>query len=131
MAEFKLVINNPKTSRSYQLEIKSPDADNLIGKKIKGIVRGELIGLTGYEFEITGGTDKDGFPMRPDVKGPKRAKLLLSGGTGFKPISKGHRKRKTVRGNTISGDIVQINMKTIKYGEMKLDEFFKKEEKKE
>ena len=38
---------------------------------------------------------------------------MLSGGAGFTPKKKGERKRKTVRGSTITDEIVQINMKIV------------------
>jgi small subunit ribosomal protein S6e len=59
---------------------------------------------------------------------------LLSGPPGFHPRKKGERRRKTVRGNTISEDIVQINTKIVKKGEKPLEELIPvkpKEEKKE
>jgi small subunit ribosomal protein S6e len=91
-------------------------------------------------MEITGGTDKDGFPMRKDLPGMGRKRLLLSKSVGFRPKEKGLRKKKSVRGNTINQDVVQINMKVTKYsakpidqivGAEKKDEVEKKVEKKE
>ena len=58
-----------------------------------------------------GGSDKDGVPMRSNVHGGVRRAVVLSGGAGFKPKKKGERKRKTVRGNIITDEIVQINIK--------------------
>ena len=60
-----------------------------------------------------GGSDKDGVPMRPDVHGGVRRNVVLSGGSGFNPERKGERKRKTVRGNVITDEIVQVNMKIV------------------
>jgi len=136
MAEFKLVIGDSKLKRTFKAELKSPDADQLIGKKIGDKFRGELIGLTGYEFEITGGSDNAGFPMRADIEGTGRKKVLHDGKLpGFKPPKKfkGVRKRKTVRGNTIAPDIVQINCKIVKWGNVDLLKHFGivKEEKEE
>ncbi|MEM5799302.1 MAG: 30S ribosomal protein S6e [Candidatus Aenigmatarchaeota archaeon] len=131
MADFKFVVSDPKTKKSYQLTISQDKAYTLIGKKIKDKFDGSIIGLSGYELEITGGTDKDGFPMLPSIQGPVRKKIILSGRPGFKPRLKGQRKRKTVRGNTISADITQINTKIVKYGSKPLEEIFKKEEKTE
>jgi len=131
MAEFKLVISDPKARRAYQIEIKSPDADRLIGKKIGDIIKGELINIPGFEFKITGGSDKQGFPMRPDIPGTKRIRALLSGGPGIKIKRKGERRRKSVRGNQISEEIVQINMKIVKYGNKSLAAALGKEEKEE
>jgi len=37
-----------------------------------------VVGLPGYELRITGGTDRDGFPMQPDLPGPGHQRILLS-----------------------------------------------------
>ena len=116
MAEFKLVISDPKAKKAYQTEIKSPDADRLFGKKVGEAIKGESINLAGFEFKITGGSDKQGFPMRPDVLGTRRIKALIGGGPGIKVKRKGERKRRSVRGNQIADDISQINLKVIKEG---------------
>ncbi|MEM7824980.1 MAG: 30S ribosomal protein S6e [Candidatus Aenigmatarchaeota archaeon] len=122
MANFKLVISEPETRKSFQLEIDQSKAINLIGKKIKDEISGDSIGLNGYTLQITGGTDKDGFPMHPSVKGVGRKRALLLSPPGFHPKLKGQRKRKTVRGDTISEDIAQINCKVVKKGEKPLEE---------
>lgn len=115
MANFKVVVSDPKTRKSYQKEI-DQNASGILGKKIGDKIPGNFFGLEGYELEITGGSDKDGFPMRPDVLGTGRKKVLLSFGPGFHPKRKGQRKKKLVRGNTVSPDIVQVNTKIVKYG---------------
>ncbi len=120
MVEFKLVISDPKAKKAYQVELKSPDADRLIGKKIGEIIKGELINLAGFEFKITGGSDKQGFPMRADVHGTKRVRILLGNGPGIKVKRKGERKRKSIRGNQIADDIAQINLKVVKEGSKRL-----------
>lgn len=123
---WKFVISNPETRKSYQLEVDQAKAASLIGKKIGEEFLGDVIGLTGYSLQITGGTDKDGFPMHPSVEGMGRRKVLLSGKPGFHPKLKGQRRRKTVRGNTISTDIMQINCKVVKKGNKSLDELLPK-----
>jgi small subunit ribosomal protein S6e len=60
-----------------------------------------------------GGSDKDGFPMRPSVHGGVRRSIVLSGGVGFNPTNEGMRRRKTIRGNVITDEIVQINAKIV------------------
>ncbi len=129
MAEFKLTINDPKTGKSY----KHLTSDtSLVGKKIKEKVKGDVFGLKDYEFEITGGSDNAGFPMRFDIPGIQRKKALLTRGPGVKIKRKGMRKRKTVAGNEISKKTVQINLKIIKPGSKKIEEILgKKEETKE
>ena len=122
MANFKFVINDPETRRSYQVEIEQSKALGIIGKKIGDEIDLDFLGLVGYRGKITGGTDKDGFPMHPAIPGPGRKRVLLSKPPCFHPKLKGQRKRKTVRGNTISEDIVQINCKIIKKGAKPIEE---------
>jgi len=133
MVAWKFVISDPETRKSFQLEVEQDKAGSLIGKKIGNEFSGDIIGLSGYGLQITGGTDKDGFPMLQSVEGMGKRKILLSGKPGFHPKLKGQRKRKTVRGNTISTDIVQINCKVVKKGENPLEELIptKPKEKKE
>lgn len=134
MAVFKFVINDPKVRKSYKVEVDQTKAASLVGKKIGDDFSGDVIGLNGYSLQITGGTDQDGFPMHKELKGPGKRKMLLSGPPGFHPKIKGQRKRKMVRGNTISNDVAQINAKVVKAGAQPLDKLLAakpKEEKKE
>lgn len=136
MTSFKFVISEPQTKKSFQTEVDQAKAIGLLGKKIGDEFSGDLIGLSGYVLQITGGTDKDGFPMHPQVGGQVKKKLLLSNPPGFHPKKKGERKRKTVRGDTLSADIMQINVKVKKKGDKSIEEVFPqkakpKEEKKE
>ncbi len=127
--EFKVVISDPETGKAYQKVVSGANANKLIGKEIGDVINGTLVDLPpDYELQITGGTDKDGFPMRPDIPGGVRKRILLSGGVGYRPKEKGVRKRKMVRGRMITRDIVQINMKVVKKGKVPLEEFFKKEQ---
>jgi small subunit ribosomal protein S6e len=102
-------------SPAWQIRINDARTQALLGLKIGDEIDGGLVGLKGYKLVITGGSDISGFPMRPDIPGPVKKRVLLSGPPGFHPKEKGERRRKTVRGNTIAPDIVQINTK-IKYG---------------
>ena len=120
MSEFKVVIADPKTGKCYQREIKDVEAKVFLGLKIKNNVKGDSFGLSGYEFEITGGSDKSGFPMRKDLEGTARKRILAIAGVGLKRKRKGQRQRKNIRGNTISSQISQINLKILKYGKEKL-----------
>ncbi|MCS7106322.1 MAG: 30S ribosomal protein S6e [Candidatus Aenigmarchaeota archaeon] len=133
MSTFKFIVADPETRKTYQLEVEKNKAIGLIGKKIGDEFNGDILGLPGYTLKITGGTDKDGFPMHPEVHGMGRKKVLLSSPPCFHPRKKGERRRKTVRGNTISEDIVQINCKIVKKGEKPIEELVpvKQKEKKE
>jgi small subunit ribosomal protein S6e len=66
----QVVISDPKTGKAYKVEGKDTEAHALfIGKRIDDVVDADIIGLGGYVLEITGGSDKDGTPMRKDVSG--------------------------------------------------------------
>jgi small subunit ribosomal protein S6e len=125
MAEFRAVISDPKTGKSYQREVKGHYAGALIGKKIGDEVDGIFFDLPGYKLVLTGGSDKDGFPMRRDLPGPRRKRILVAGGTGFRPKKGGLRRRKTLRGNTVSPDTVQLNLKIVTYGPKSIEDAFK------
>ena len=114
MAKFKVVISDPETGRSNVVELEEARAVPLIGRKIGDVLDGAVVGLSGHKVMVTGGTDSSGFPMRPDIHGGIKARVLISGGVGYRPREKGVRRRKMVRGNMITEDMVQVNMKIVK-----------------
>ena len=120
MVELRVVINNPKTGKTYQKVLEdNPFINSKIGSKISG----EQLGLTGYELEITGGSDIAGFPMRKDMNGTGRKKALLTKGPGIHLKVKGMRKRKTVVANLITEEIAQINSKITKSGSKSIEDY--------
>jgi small subunit ribosomal protein S6e len=131
MAEFKVVLSDPKTTKAYNLTVAAGQAGMFIGKKIGDEIDAAPLGLAGYGMKITGGTDRVGTPARADLPGMGRRGLLLAKGIGFKPTSEGLRRRKSVRGNEITAEFVQINAVVTKSGEKPLDTFFAQTEKKE
>ena len=131
MVEFKIIVNDTKTGKSHNIVVSGHHANSLIGKKIHDEVDGIFVSLPGYKLKITGGTDKNGFPMRKDLPGTIRRRLLLSESLGFKPKDSGMRKKKSVRGNTIHQDVVQINMMVIKHSSKSIEDIIKVEVKKD
>ena len=123
---FKLVISEGKIS--HQVEVEAAESKKLNGLTIGEEFDASVVGLAGYKLKITGGSDKNGFPMKKDVDGSRRIKSLLSGGIGFNPIRDGQRRRKTVRGNTVSEDIVQINTIVTQKGDKDINEILESEE---
>ena len=109
LAKFQLVVSDPKTKTSRATTLEGPRAQALVGKSIGEEVDGKLLGVGSVRLRVTGGTDKDGVPMRFDIQGSPRKKAILSGGVGFKPRNEGERLRKLVRGRVISEEIVQVN----------------------
>jgi len=132
---FKINLST-KEGKTFKLESES---ESLIGKRLHDNIQGNDVSpdLSGYEFEVTGASDKAGFTSMKEVEGIGLTKMLLSYEKGMKKRPKkegkgkrsknrpkGLRLRKTVRGNTISEDIVQINLKVLKEGGKKLGEIF-------
>jgi small subunit ribosomal protein S6e len=111
----------PGKGLSKQIEIDEKKSRLFEGMKIGESIKGGLIGFPNYEFEITGGSDSSGFPMRKDVHGPVKKKILVSKkGIGYKPTRKGQKRRRTVRGSEITFDMTLINLKVVKYGDTEL-----------
>ncbi|MDH5793943.1 MAG: 30S ribosomal protein S6e, partial [Candidatus Bathyarchaeota archaeon] len=113
MAKFKIIVSDPETGTSRVVELEETRAVPLIGRKIGDVIDGSVVDLPGHKAQIIGGSDKDGFPMRRDVHGGVRRRVILSGGVGFNPQNEGERRRKTVRGNVITDEVVQLNMKIV------------------
>jgi len=111
MAKFKVIVSDPEDGKSSVVELEESRATPFVGRKIGETVDGTVLGLSGHTVIITGGSDKSGFPMRPDVHGGIKKKILLGRGVGFKPSQKSIRRRKTIRGNIITDDIAQINVR--------------------
>jgi small subunit ribosomal protein S6e len=109
MAKFQLIVSDPTNKTSKAATIEGAKAQALIGKSIGDEVDGKLLGIGSMKIKITGGTDKNGIPMRLDIQGGAKKKAILSGGVGFKPRDNGERKRKLVRGRTVNDDTLQIN----------------------
>ena len=111
MVEYKVVVSSPTDGKSKTVTIPEAQAQTLIGLKIGDAFSGETFGYSGQELIITGGSDKSGIPLRGDIAGGGKRRILLSGPPGYHPTSSGQRKRKLIRGNMITEDVVQINAK--------------------
>lgn len=113
MAKFKIILSNPETGKSQIVELEGSRAVPLVGRRLGEIIDGTAVGLGGHKVRITGGSDKDGFPMRPDIHGGVKTRVIITKGVGFHSSRRGERRRKTLRGNVITEEIVQINMKIV------------------
>ena len=127
MVNFKLTVSGIN-GKSITKELKDTDANQFLGLKIGSETDANIVGLSG-KLKITGGSDKSGVPMRGDLHGLARKYVLLSKGVGLQDTEKGLRKRKLIRGNTVSDEIFQVNCKFD--GEIKTEEAPKEEAPKE
>ncbi|MFH0859744.1 MAG: 30S ribosomal protein S6e [Candidatus Altiarchaeota archaeon] len=119
--EFKVVISDPKTGKSYQQEIKDEKANRFVNLKIGGEADGTIVGLPGYKIRITGGSDSSGFPMKRGIEGGAAKKILVAGGVGYNP-ARSVRRKKRVRGAAVTQETVQINTKIVEYGKKSVEE---------
>lgn len=122
--DFRVVVSDPDSGKAYQVEVKEPMAGKLIGRRIGDRIDGDLAGMAGYRLEITGGSDREGFPMRRDLPGTRRREILVSGGVGYHPATHGCKRRKSIHGREISADIGQINVKIVERGSKAMEEIF-------
>ncbi len=119
------VVIGAKDGKSYQKELKGPEGDALLKRRIGDKVNGNTFGYPGYEFEVTGGSDKCGFPMRKGIQEPRKS-VLIGKSVGFSgkkrdgSAQKGLVKRRTVCGEMITKIIHQVNLKVLKEGAQKL-----------
>lgn len=120
MADIKVVLGL-KDGRSVQREVKGAHVEVLMGKRLLQIVSGDSLGFPGYEFQITGGSDICGFPMRKGIQ-EKRKRVLVTGGVGFAGTKRdGSKQRGVLRRRTVCGEVIvptthQVNLKVVKEG---------------
>lgn len=123
----KIVYSDKKTGRSAQAEIAEDMKPLLLNRRVGDVVDGAVIGLSGYKLQITGGSDKSGFPMDAALQGSgKRGMLRPASSSGR---NKGVRIRRTVAGSTVSENTEQVNAVIVEYGAKSIDEVLPKKEK--
>ncbi len=114
--------------KTHQIELE--DSARLVGKKIGDTFEGGIVGLDGYTLEITGGSDKQGFPMRKTIEGTGRKRTVLKSGAGISSQDT-KRRRKSIRGNTVSDEIEQLNTKVVEEGSSSVEELLSEDEEEE
>ena len=120
----KLNISYPANGTQKLVEIEDERKlrvfmDRRMGQEVPGDSLGPE--FAGYVFKITGGNDKQGFPMKQGIMHPTRVRLLLSEGHScYRPRRTGERKRKSVRGCIVGMDLSVLALAIVKQGESDL-----------
>jgi len=128
---FKAYLNRMKFNISYpptgaQKCIEVDDEKKIrpfYDKRMSQEVEGEALGdeYKGYIFKISGGNDKQGFPMKQGVLTNTRVRLLLrEGATCYRARRSGERKRKSVRGCIVGADLSVVQLIIVKKGDGEL-----------
>merc|ERR1711977_641457 len=121
----KLNIACPETGCQKCIEIEDDRIlRNFYDKRISQEVAGDVLGadFEGYRFRISGGNDKQGFPMMQGVLTDERVRLLLSKGSKcYRQRRTGERKRKSVRGCIVNQDLSVLNLVVVKQGDNKIE----------
>ncbi len=128
--QIRLVMNDKKSGKAHQKVLNEDESKKFIGMRIGDKFKGELVDISGYEFQIAGGSDDAGFPMRRDIATPRK-RILAVEGVGLKKTDKGIKHRKTVAGNMVHEKTAQVNAIVLKDGQTPLAELFPPKEKKE
>jgi len=117
----KLNIAYPETGLQKLIDIEDDNKLRILyDKRISHEVDGDFLGdeFKGYRFRISGGNDKQGFPMKQGVLTSQRVRLLLRKGVScYRPRRRGERKRKSVRGCIVSADLSVLSLVIVKKGE--------------
>lgn len=117
----KLNISYPANGTQKLVEIEDERKlrafmDKRMGQEVPG--DGVAPEFKGYVFKITGGNDKQGFPMKQGIMHPTRVRLLLSAGHScYRPRRTGERKRKSVRGCIVAMDLSVLALSVVKQGD--------------
>jgi small subunit ribosomal protein S6e len=120
----KLNISFPATGCQKTIEVDDEaKLRHLYDKRISHEVEGDILGddFKGYTFRISGGNDKQGFPMKQGVLRADRVRLLLGKGAScFRERRAGARKRRSVRGCIVGPDLAVVNLVVIAKGEAEI-----------
>jgi len=92
-----------------------PFFDKRMGAEVSGDSLGDE--FKGYVFKVTGGNDKQGFPMMQGVLCNHRVRLLFKKGMKtYRPRRQGCFKRKSVRGCIVGPDLAVLDLVLVSKG---------------
>lgn len=121
----KLNISYPATGCQKLIEIEDekklrPFYEKRMAQEVEADSLGDE--WKGYVMRITGGNDKQGFPMKQGILTNGRVRLLLSKGHScYRPRRAGERKRKSVRGCIVDSNLSVLSLVVRKKGEAEIE----------
>ena len=121
----KLNISNPATGAQKLIDIEDdkklrPFMDKRISQEVEASCLGDE--WKGYVVRITGGNDKQGFPMKQGVLTNNRVRLLLARGHScYRERRSGERRRKSVKGCIVDSNLSVLSLVVVKKGESEID----------
>jgi len=121
----KLNISNPATGAQKLIDIEDdkklrPFMDKRISQEVDASCLGNE--WKGYVVKISGGNDKQGFPMKQGILTNNRVRLLMARGTScYRERRSGERRRKSVKGCIVDGNLSVLALVIVKKGEQEID----------
>jgi small subunit ribosomal protein S6e len=121
----KLNISNPATGAQKLIDIEDdkklrPFMDKRVSQEVDASCLGNE--WKGYVVRISGGNDKQGFPMKQGILTNNRVRLLLRKGVScYRERRSGERRRKSVRGCVVDSNLSVLALVIVKKGEQEID----------
>lgn len=121
----KLNISNPATGAQKLIDIEDdkrlrPFFDKRISQEVDASVLGNE--WKGYVLRISGGNDKQGFPMKQGILTNNRVRLLMRRGMScYRERRSGERRRKSVKGCVVDSNLSVLALVIVKKGEQEID----------
>lgn len=121
----KLNISNPATGAQKLIDIDDdkklrPFMDKRISQEVDASCLGNE--WKGYVVRISGGNDKQGFPMKQGILTNNRVRLLMARGMScYRERRSGERRRKSVKGCIVDQNLSVLSLVIVKKGEEEID----------
>jgi len=121
----KLNISNPATGAQKLIDIEDemkvrPFMDKRISQEVDASCLGNE--WKGYVFRVSGGNDKQGFPMKQGILTNNRVRLLMKKGTScYRERRSGERRRKSVKGCIVDMNMSVLALTIVKKGEAEIE----------
>jgi len=121
----KLNISNPATGAQKLIDVEDEKKlRTFMDKRISQEVDAGCLGneWKGYVVRISGGNDKQGFPMKQGILTNNRIRLLMAKNMScYRERRSGERRRKSVKGCIVDGNLSVLSLVIVKKGEQEID----------